>query len=79
CGNPTAIANLKPGEVVLDLGSGGGIDAFLAVRKVGPQGRVIGLDMTEEMVNRARENARKMGLTNVEFKLGIMDPKIRTA
>ncbi len=73
CGNPTAIANLKPGEVVLDLGSGGGIDAFLAVREVGPQGRVIGLDMTEEMVNRARENARKMGLTNVEFKLGEME------
>jgi ubiquinone/menaquinone biosynthesis C-methylase UbiE len=73
CGNPTAIANLKPGEFVLDLGSGGGIDAFLAVRKVGPQGKVIGLDMTEEMVNRARENARKMGLTNVEFKLGEME------
>jgi arsenite methyltransferase len=73
CGNPTAIAKLKPGEIVLDLGSGGGIDAFLAARKVGPQGRVIGLDMTEEMVNRARENARKMGLTNVDFKLGEME------
>lgn len=73
CGNPTAIANLKPGEVVLDLGSGGGIDAFLAARKVGPQGRVIGLDMTEEMINQAQENAKKMGLINVEFKLGEME------
>ncbi len=73
CGNPTAIANLKLGEVVLDLGSGGGIDAFLAARKVGPQGRVIGLDMTEEMLTRAQENAKKMGLTNVEFKLGEME------
>ncbi len=73
CGNPTAIANLNPGEVVLDLGSGGGIDAFLAARKVGPQGRVIGLDMTEEMIHKAQENAKKMGLTNVEFKLGEME------
>jgi len=73
CGNPAAIANLKPGEVVLDLGSGGGIDAFLAARKVGPQGKVIGLDMTAEMINRARENAKKIGLTNVEFKLGEME------
>ncbi len=73
CGNPTAIANLNPGEVVLDLGSGGGIDAFLAARKVGPQGRVIGLDMTEEMIRKAQENAEKMGLTNVEFKLGEME------
>jgi ubiquinone/menaquinone biosynthesis C-methylase UbiE len=73
CGNPTAIANLKPGEVVLDLGSGGGIDAFLAARKVGPQGKVIGLDMTEEMINQAQENAKKMGLTNVEFKSGEME------
>ena len=73
CGNPTAIAGLNPGEVVLDLGSGGGIDAFLAAKKVGPEGRVIGLDMTEEMINRARENAKKVGLTNVEFKLGEME------
>ncbi len=73
CGNPTAIANLKPGEVVLDLGSGGGIDAFLAAKKVGPQGKVIGLDMTEEMIHRAQENARNMGITNVEFKLGEME------
>lgn len=73
CGNPTAIANLKPGEVVLDLGSGGGIDAFLAAKKVGLQGKVIGLDMTEEMIRRAQENAKKIGLTNVEFKLGEME------
>jgi ubiquinone/menaquinone biosynthesis C-methylase UbiE len=73
CGNPTAIANLKPGEVVLDLGSGGGIDAFLAAKKVGPQGKVIGLDMTEEMINKAQENARNMGFANVEFKLGEME------
>lgn len=73
CRNPTAIANLKPGEVVLDLGSGGGIDAFLAAKKVGLQGKVIGLDMTEEMIHRAQENAKKIGLTNVEFKLGEME------
>lgn len=73
CGNPTAIAHLNPGEVVLDLGSGGGIDAFLAARKVGRQGRVIGLDMTEEMIHKAQENAKKMGFTNVEFKLGEME------
>ena len=73
CGNPTAIANLNPGEVVLDLGSGGGIDAFLAAKKVGPQGKVIGLDMTEEMIHRAQENARNMGFTNVEFKMGEME------
>ncbi|MBM4324488.1 MAG: arsenite methyltransferase, partial [Deltaproteobacteria bacterium] len=73
CGNPTAIANLKPGEIVLDLGSGGGIDAFLAAIKVGPQGRVIGLDMTEEMVKRAHENAKRMGMKNVDFKLGEME------
>jgi arsenite methyltransferase len=70
CGNPTAIAELKPGEVVLDLGSGGGIDCFLAARQVGPQGRVIGLDMTPEMVKLARQNAKKMGATNVEFRYG---------
>lgn len=73
CGNPTAIVSLKPGEVVLDLGSGGGIDVFLASRKVGPQGKVIGLDMTEEMIDKARENAKKMGLPNVEFRLGEME------
>lgn len=70
CGNPTAIANLKPGEVVLDLGSGAGFDCFLAAKKVGEKGRVIGVDMTAEMLSRARENASKMGVQNVEFRLG---------
>ncbi len=70
CGNPQAIADLKPGEVVLDLGAGGGFDCFLAARAVGPTGRVIGVDMTPEMVARARENAAKSGLGNVEFRLG---------
>jgi len=73
CGNPTAIANLKPGEVVLDLGSGGGIDVFLSAKKVGDSGKAIGLDMTDEMLSRARENAKKMGLNNVEFKKGEME------
>lgn len=70
CGNPLAIADLKPGEVVLDLGSGGGIDCFLAARKVGPQGRVIGLDMTPDMVKLAQRNAKRVGAWNVEFRLG---------
>ncbi len=70
CGNPQAIADLKPGEVVVDLGSGAGFDCFLAARGVGPAGRVIGVDMTPEMVASARENARKAGLDNVEFRLG---------
>ncbi|MBI5166794.1 MAG: arsenite methyltransferase [candidate division NC10 bacterium] len=70
CGNPTALADLREGEVVLDLGSGGGIDVLLAARKVGPKGRVIGIDMTEEMIQRARENAKAMGLDNVEFRIG---------
>ena len=70
CGNPQAIAMLKKGEVVLDLGAGGGFDCFLAARQVGPRGRVIGVDMTAEMVAKARENARKAGLRNVEFRLG---------
>ena len=74
CGNPTAIASLKPGEVVLDLGAGGGFDAFIAGRKVGPTGRVIGVDMTAEMVAKARRNAvvyrENTGLENVEFRLG---------
>ncbi len=73
CGNPTAIAGLKPGEVVLDLGSGGGIDVFLAARKVGPTGKVIGLDMTQEMIDLAQRNARKVGAQNVEFRLGEME------
>ena len=70
CGNPTALLSLKPGETVLDLGSGAGIDCFLAARKVGGQGQVIGVDMTPEMVAKARENARKGGYSNVEFRLG---------
>lgn len=70
CGNPTAFADLKEGEVVLDLGSGGGIDALLAAKKVGPKGRVIGVDMTPEMVERARRNAEGMGASNVEFRVG---------
>jgi SAM-dependent methyltransferase len=70
CGNPTALASLKPGETVLDLGSGAGFDAFLAADQVGPDGRVIGVDMTQEMIDRARENARKGEYGNVEFHLG---------
>jgi ubiquinone/menaquinone biosynthesis C-methylase UbiE len=70
CGNPAALASLRQGETVLDLGAGGGLDCFLAADKVGPSGRVIGVDMTPEMVDRARENARKNGYTNVEFRLG---------
>lgn len=70
CGNPQAIAALAPGETVLDLGAGGGLDCFLAARQVGPTGRVIGVDMTADMVTRARENARAAGVTNVEFRLG---------
>jgi SAM-dependent methyltransferase len=73
CGNPLAIADLQPGEVVLDLGSGGGIDCFLAARKVGPRGRVIGLDMTPDMIKLARRNAQKMGVTNVDFRFGEME------
>jgi len=70
CGNPTAIAGLEPGETVLDLGSGGGFDCFLAAREVGPDGRVIGVDMTPEMVERARENVEKNDADTVEFRLG---------
>ncbi len=70
CGNPTALAGLKKGETVLDLGSGAGIDCFLAAKKVGPSGSVIGVDMTPEMLDRARENARSGGYKNVEFRLG---------
>lgn len=70
CGNPHAIAALRPGEVVLDLGSGGGLDAFLAADRVGDGGRVIGVDMTPEMVAKARENAAKVQAANVEFRLG---------
>jgi arsenite methyltransferase len=70
CGNPTAIAALRPGEVVLDLGSGAGFDCFLAARQVGPAGRVIGVDMTADMIGRARANAAKADVDNVEFRLG---------
>ena len=70
CGNPLAIASLKEGQVVLDLGSGAGFDCFLAARAVGKNGRVIGIDMTQEMLKKARENAQKNGFTNVEFRLG---------
>jgi arsenite methyltransferase len=70
CGNPTALADLHPGEVVLDLGSGGGIDVLLSARRVGPTGKAYGLDMTDEMLTLARENQRQSGLTNVEFLKG---------
>lgn len=70
CGNPQAIASLKPGEIVLDLGSGGGFDCFLAARSVGETGLVIGVDMTPDMISKARENAEKTGFKNIEFRLG---------
>ena len=70
CGNPTSLAQLRPGEVVLDLGSGGGIDVLLSAKRVGPTGKVYGLDMTDEMLALARENQKKSGLTNVEFLKG---------
>jgi arsenite methyltransferase len=70
CGNPVALASLRKGEVVLDLGSGGGLDGFLAAQKVGPRGRVIGVDMTPEMIDRARVNTAKFRHKNVEFRLG---------
>jgi arsenite methyltransferase len=70
CGNPTALASLKEGETVIDLGSGGGLDCFLAAKKVGMKGKVIGIDMTAEMLERARANSKKGGYKNVEFRLG---------
>ncbi|MGQ9705239.1 MAG: arsenite methyltransferase, partial [Actinomycetota bacterium] len=70
CGNPVALASLREGETVLDLGSGSGLDCFLAARRVGEKGRVIGVDMTPEMLEGARENARRGGYSNVEFRLG---------
>jgi SAM-dependent methyltransferase len=70
CGNPTAIASLRAGETVVDLGSGGGFDCFIAAKQVGPTGRVIGIDMTAEMIARARANADKVKAANVEFRLG---------
>jgi arsenite methyltransferase len=73
CGNPVAMAELREGEVVLDLGSGGGIDVLLSARRVGPTGKAYGLDMTDEMLDLARENQRKAGVTNVEFLRGEME------
>ncbi|MBC7189775.1 arsenite methyltransferase [Candidatus Aerophobetes bacterium] len=70
CGNPVALASLKEGEIVIDLGCGAGFDCFLAAKKVGERGKVIGVDMTPQMIERARENARKNGYKNVEFRLG---------
>lgn len=70
CGNPTAFAELKPGDIVLDLGSGAGFDSFLAAQKVGDSGKVIGVDMTPEMLEKAKANALKYGYSNVEFRLG---------
>ena len=70
CGNPVALASLKEGETVVDLGSGGGLDCFLAAKKVGAKGRVIGVDMTAEMLDKARDNCRRGGYKNVEFRLG---------
>ncbi len=73
CGNPTAFASLRPGEVVVDLGCGGGLDVFLAAKKVGPDGRAIGIDMTTPMIELARRNAARSGLTNVEFHQANID------
>jgi arsenite methyltransferase len=73
CGNPTALIDLKPGETVLDLGSGGGIDVLLSAKRVGPTGKAYGVDMTDEMLALARENQRKAGATNVEFLKGTID------
>ena len=70
CGNPVALASLNPGETVVDLGSGGGFDCFLAAKQVGESGQVIGVDMTPDMLSKARSNAEKMGTKNVEFRLG---------
>ncbi|NIQ06201.1 MAG: methyltransferase domain-containing protein, partial [Candidatus Korarchaeota archaeon] len=70
CGNPIALASLKEGEIVLDLGSGAGLDCFLAAKKVGENGTVIGVDMTPEMIDKARENAKRSEYENVEFRLG---------
>src|SRR5437868_15259139 len=70
CGNPTALTELKKGEVVLDLGSGGGIDVLLSAHRVGPTGKVYGLDMSDEMLALARENQRKVGIQNIEFLKG---------
>ncbi len=73
CGNPTALGTIRGGDVVLDLGSGAGFDCFLAAQRVGESGKVIGIDMTEEMISKATENAKKYGYTNVEFRQGDID------
>ncbi len=73
CGNPQAIAAMRPGEIVIDLGSGAGFDCFLAARQVGDSGRVIGVDMTHEMLKKARDNAARIGAGNVEFRLGELE------
>jgi len=73
CGNPTALAQLRPGEIVLDLGSGGGIDVLLSAQRVGPTGKAYGLDVTDEMLALARENQRKAGVSNVEFLKGAIE------
>ena len=73
CGNPQAIASIREGETVIDLGSGGGFDAFLAMRQTGPSGRVIGVDMTPEMISKARKNAVTLNAANVEFRLGELE------
>src|SRR6059036_2272494 len=73
CGNPTATANLRAGEVVVDLGSGGGLDVFLAAQKVGPTGKAIGIDMTPQMIELSRKNAAKAAVRNVEFYLAAID------
>src|SRR4030043_1534957 len=70
CGNPTALGKIKEGDIVLDLGSGAGFDAFLAAKKVGEKGKVIGVDMTPEMVQKAKANAEKLNISNVDFRLG---------
>jgi len=73
CGNPIALAELNPGETVLDLGSGGGLDCFFAARQVGAAGRVIGVDMTPEMIERARSSAQRLNISNVEFRQGLLE------
>lgn len=73
CGDPITLASLKPGQTVLDLGSGAGLDCLLAAQKVGPEGRVIGVDMTPEMIERARANAKRVNATNVEFRQGYLE------
>lgn len=73
CGNPLGLGTIEPGDVVLDVGSGGGFDCFLAARETGPGGQVIGVDMTPEMIEKAQSNAEKVGFTNVEFRQGFME------